>query len=106
MERYPLSHKEENCGETDARYYLAPKLQNCKPGKIIDSIEECEKASNDLDLTYGTAVTEVILPAGCHRIGSRLTQFNTILNPDETIPSAFDDNVAICRCLGTFNQQY
>ena len=105
MEKYPLSRNEENCGETDVRYHLAPKLQNCKPGKIIDSIEECETASNELDLTYGTTVSEAILPAGCHRLLSpTITQFNHILDPDETTPSAFGDNLAICRCLGTFNQ--
>ena len=85
---------------------------NCKTGKIIDSIAECQTASSLLGLSYVPAPFAFEgAPAGCHRYqynstdpnNKDLSMFNTILNPSSTKPSTFGSFIrAVCLCAGRF----
>ena len=75
------------------------------PRRIVDSEDDCKKAANMFDLAYRGSVTYTNTPAGCFSIRKEFIEFNTILNPNLTNPSAFGYCQGICYGPGRFNKR-
>ena len=93
-------NKKQDC-HAGIQYHLAPNSENCKPEKIVDSVEECINASIELNIAYRGLLTNSKRPAGCYKFAYEFAYFNSILNPNLTIPSG--PRRGICRCPGRFS---
>ena len=66
-------------------YEVSKSIENCEPSLVVSTKEDCEGASEQLDLSFKFQINMNIRHAGCYKDGE-LTYFNQITIPSDTSP--------------------
>ena len=71
-------------------YEVSKSIENCEPSLVVSTKEDCEGASEQLDLSFKLQINRNDRHAGCYKDGE-LTYFNKIIIPSDTPPGVIDE---------------
>ena len=82
-------------------YEVSKSIENCEPSLVVSTKQDCEDASEQLDLSFKFQMDKNTRHAGCYKDGE-LTYFNKIIIPSDTSPMIGKKaRRAICKVTST-----